>query len=744
MIPHPKIQPVHLARQAYVYVRQSTLRQVLHNAESTERQYALAQRACQLGWPSAQVVTIDEDQGHSGATARNRTGFQQLISAIGLDQVGIVLVLEVSRLARSCSDWYRVLELAALSGTLIGDEEGVYDPRDYNDRLLLGLKGTLSEAELYAIKARLQGGRLNKARKGELAQMLPVGLVRGRDGGVRLDPHTDVQATLRVIFEQFDRSGTANAVLRYFRDQDLQMPRLITTGEDLGQIVWRRTSYAAIHLVLTNPAYAGAFAFGRRKQAVEHVPGEATARNRLPIDEWQVLVQNVYPAYITWECYLANRARLLQNQGQFANRPGVPRQGEALLQGIVFCARCGRRMLVRYGETPIYVCDHLKKRYGEPLCQTFTTPHVDRAVVEAFLQVVEPARIEATLKVFDQLEDQRQAADRLWQQRLERADYEAERAQRQYSRVEPENRLVARELETQWNTTLHALNELKHAYTQAQAKALAPLSSADRERVAHLVEDLPRVWHTPTTTPADQKRLLRCLIQDVSLDSFSEAGQTRLHIRWHTGCVTTLTVPRPTSADAHRLDATIVALVRELAQTHSDDRIAEILNARGLKTRQGLPWSYQRVMGMRYRQHIPTACPITPRDHQPCGDGLLSVNAATERLDTSPNTIVLWARKGILSSEQKSGTCPIWVRVTPEDIARLTQSAVPPDSLRIRQACQVLQLTAAQFWAEVKAGHYTIYRVRQNEHWEFRVAIHRDKLCQSESRCDSQLDRGAL
>ncbi len=744
MTPHPKIQPAHLARQAYVYVRQSTLRQVLHNAESTERQYALAQRACQLGWSSAQVVTIDEDQGHSGATARNRTGFQQLISAIGLDQVGIVLVLEVSRLARSCSDWYRVLELAALSGALIGDEEGVYDPRDYNDRLLLGLKGTLSEAELYAIKARLQGGRLNKARKGELAQMLPVGLARGRDGCVRLDPHTDVQATLRVVFDQFDHLGTANAVLRYFRDQELQMPRLITTGEDIGQIVWRRASYAAIHLVLTNPAYAGAFAFGRRKQAVEHVPGEATARNRLPIDEWQVLIQDVYPAYITWEQYLANRARLLQNQGQFANRPGVPRQGEALLPGIVFCARCGRRMVVRYGEPPIYACDHLKKRYGEPLCQTFTIAHVDRAVEAAFLQIVEPAQIEATLKVFDHLEEQCQAADRLWQQRLERAEYEVERAQRQYNRVEPENRLVARELETQWNTALQALNELKQAYTQAQADILAPLSVADRELVAHLVEDLPQVWHASTTTPADQKRMLRCLIQDVSLDSFSQAGQTCIYIRWHTDGVTTLTVPRPTSADAHRLDATIVALVRELAQTHSDDRIAEILNARGLKTQQGLPWSYRRVMQTRYRYKIPTACPITPRDHQPRGDGLLSVSAAAERLNTTPNTIVLWARKGILASEQKSGTCPIWVQVTPEDVARLTQSTLPPDSLRIRQACQVLQLTTTQFWAEVKAGCYIIYRVRQNEHWEFRVTIPADKLRPSDSRCDSQLNRGAL
>jgi DNA invertase Pin-like site-specific DNA recombinase len=722
MIPHPKIRPVHLARQAYVYVRQSTLRQVLHNAESTERQYALAQRACDLGWPPEQVITIDEDQGHSGATAQNRVGFQQLISAMGLDHVGIVLALEVSRLARSCSDWYRVLELAALSGTLIGDDEGVYDPRDYNDRLLLGLKGTLSEAELYAIKARLQGGRLNKARKGELVQMLPVGLVRTRDGQVSLDPHTDVQATLRAVFEQFDQLGSANAVLRYFRDHDLQMPRLITTGVDLGQVRWQRASYAAIHLVLMNPAYAGAFAFGRRKQVTElGVPGVATSRQRVPMEEWQVLILDVYPGYISWDHYLVNRERLWQNQGQFANRSGVPRQGEALLQGIVFCARCGRRLLVRYGETALYVCDHLKKRYAEPNCQSFTVPHVDRAVVAAFLTVVEPARIEATLAACDQLEQQRQARDQLWQQRIERAEYEVDRAQRQYSRVEPENRLVARELETQWNTALQSRTEVQRQYVQAQATELKPLSPAERDLVIHMVEDLLRLWQAPTTTAAERKRMLRCLIQDVSLDSFSHEGQTRIHLHWQTGMVTTLTIPRPTAADAHRLEASLVTLIRELAQTHADDGIAEILNQQGLKTQQGLPWTYRRVMDTRRRYAIPTACPITPRDNQPRGDGLLSVTAAARLLNTSPNTIIVWARQGIVYSEHKTGTCPIWVRLTPQDVARLTQTTPPANSLRIHQACQVLHLNEAQLWAEIKTGRYLVYRVRQNKHWEFRV-----------------------
>lgn len=707
----PKILPVHLSRKAYVYVRQSTLHQVLYNGESTERQYALAERACQLGWEPDQIITIDEDQGQSAASSCNRAGFQQLISAISLEQVGIILVLEVSRLARSCGDWYRVLELAALAGTLIGDEAGIYDPRDYNDRLLLGLKGTLSEAELYTLKTRLQGGRLNKARKGDLAQMLPVGLVRTLDHRVQFDPHSDVQATLRLILDQFDQLGSANAVLRYFRDQNLLVPRLITHGEELGQIVWRRASYPAIHLVLTNPAYAGAFAFGRRKQTAKRVVGEVTKRIRQPMEEWEVLVPDVYPAYITWEHYLANRAHLWRNLGRFAGPSGVPRQGEALLQGIVFCARCGRRMVVRYNDGAYYLCDHLMHRYG------------DQAVVSAFLEIIEPAHIEATLAALGQLEQQRQASDRLWQQRIERAKYEAERIHRQYSRVEPENRLVVRELEVQWNAALQAIEELQHAYTQAQVQQLTPLSPTDRKQIEQLVQDIPLVWAASTTLPADRKRMLRCLIRDISLDSFSQPGQTRILIRWQTDTLTSLTIHRPTAADGHRLPASTVELIRNLAQQHPDDRIAEILNQKRLKTQQGLDWSYRRVMDTRRRHQIPSSCPIVPYNKQPRGDGLISAQAAAQYLHTCPNTILLWARKGILYNEHKAGLNPVWVRVTPEDIARLNQPVAPENSLSIRQASKKLQISPTHFWEQVQLGRYTVYRVHKGKQYEFRVNL---------------------
>jgi hypothetical protein len=336
---------------------------------------------------------------------------------------------------------------------------------------------------------------------------------------------------------------------------------------------------------------------------------------------------------------------------------------------------------------------------------------------------VEPARIEATLATFTQLEQQRVALDQLWQQRLERARYEVERARRQYNRVEPEHRLVARELETQWNMALQTVQTIEQDYVREQARALAPLSAPDRALIEQLVTDLPGVWYAPTTTPADRKRMVRCLIQDVSLDSFSLLGQTRLHIRWQTGSITTLTVSRPTSGDVHRLDRALVAQMRELARTQPDDRIAALLNRQGCTTRYGLPWTYRRVMDTRRRHAIPTACPITPRDDTPRGDGLVSVRMAARQFHTSPGTILNWVRNGLLYRTHKPGVCPLWVRVTPEDLARLTRTTTPPQSLSLRQACQRWHITRAQLWARVKTGQYIGYRICHKQRWEFRVTM---------------------
>ncbi|MBI5029773.1 MAG: recombinase family protein [Chloroflexi bacterium] len=720
---HSKITPDHLARQAIVYVRQSTLKQVLENTESTERQYALVDKAIVLGWPRAQVIVIDEDQGHSAVTAVGRSGFQQLVSAIGLGQIGIVLALEISRFARSQSDWYHVLELAAIFHTLIADEDGVYDPQDHNDRLLLGLKGTISEAELWSIRARLQGGKWNKARKGELAWSLPIGLVREPDGRVRFDPDQQVQTTIRTILTQFRTLGSASAVLRYFRQQDLRVPRSVLGADGPAHVIWKTPTYEAIYLILTNPTYAGAYAYGRRKSVPADQTHTVPARRRTPQEEWTVLIPEVFPAYLSWTEYLENQTRLATNRSRFMPGPGAVRQGEALLTGLVVCARCGRHLATIYNTDPWYTCLRAKRRYGEPQCQSCKAAPIDRAVTELFLQATQPAQVEAALQALDQLEQERQHLDQLWQQRVERARYEAERAQRQFDRVEPEHRLVARELENRWNVALAEVQRLERSYAQAQQEQLAPLTENDRLLIRRSLTELPQLWYAETTTMADRKRLIRCLIREVALDGISEPGTIIVHVCWHTGATTTVRVRRPRSTDGLTTDAAILEQMRALAPTHSDDQIAEVLNAQHFTTRWGKPWTYQRVHNLRVRNHIPSACPIVPRGQDTRGDGLISVSAAAHLLGVSRATIDGWVRHGILFAQQMPGKNPYWLRVSPDDMARLTAQSPEPGFERLRAATKTLGRTEAQLWEEVRAGRRAIRRMRREQHWEWQVDV---------------------
>jgi len=720
---HSKITPDHLARQAIVYVRQSTLKQVLENTESTERQYALVDKAIDLGWPRAQVLVIDEDQGHSAATATGRNGFQQLVSAIGLGQIGIVLAIEISRFARSQSDWYRVLELAAIFHTLIADEDGLYDPQDHNDRLLLGLKGTISEAELWSIRARLLGGKWNKARKGELAWSLPIGLVRESDGRVHFDPDQQVQTTIRTILHQFRVLGSASAVLRYFREHDLRVPRSVPGAEGPAHVIWKTPTYEAIYLILTNPTYAGTYAYGRRKIVPADQTHNLPARRRTPQEEWAVLIPEVFPAYLSWAEYLENQARLAANRSRFMPGPGAVRQGEALLTGIVVCARCGRHLAMLYNTDPWYTCLRAKRRYGEPQCQSCKAEPIDRAVTELFLQATQPAQVEAALQALDQLEQERQRLEQLWQQRLERARYEAERAQRQFDRVEPENRLVARELENRWNLALAEVQRLGRSYAQAQREQLAPLNESDRALIRQALTDLPQLWHAATTTGADRKRLLRSLIREVALDGISEPGTIIVHVCWHTGATTTVRVRRPRSTDGLMTDVAILEQIRALALTHSDDQIADVLNAQHLTTRWGKPWTYPRVHQIRVHHHIPSDCPIVPRGQETRGDGLVSVNAVARLLNVSRATIDGWVRHGVLFAQHMPGKNPYWLRVSLEDVARLTAQSPEPGFERLHKASKTLGLTETKIWEEVRVGRRAIRRMRRNQHWEWQVAV---------------------
>jgi len=385
---NPKIQPQHLERQAYVYIRQSTMKQVEQNLESHDLQYQLAQRAQGLGWSAVQVVVIDDDLGKSAISASDRSGFHTLVSAVGLAKVGIILVTDVSRLARNCTDWYQLLDLASLCGTLIGDASGLYDPRDYNDRMLLGLKGTFSEAQWYHMRMHLFAALLNKARRGELVTRLPIGFERTTDGKIVLSADQEVQSAIRLVFVQFDRLGSARAVMLWLHEQHLQLPRSVQYGPDVGQIEWVKPSYQAIYRILKHPAYAGAYSYGKHEST--RLPGSERKIiiRSLPRSEWRVLIQNAFPGYIAWEQYVANQTKLTANAQGSNWQQGVARGGQALLQGLVWCGRCGRRMKLRYSNQPSYVCEDANKDFGEPRCQNFMAPHIDQAVTRLFLEAV--------------------------------------------------------------------------------------------------------------------------------------------------------------------------------------------------------------------------------------------------------------------------------------------------------------------------------------------------------------------
>jgi DNA invertase Pin-like site-specific DNA recombinase len=720
----PKIQPHHRERLAYVYIRQSTPQQVVEHRESQDLQYQLAQRARDLGWPDARIVVVDDDLGKSAISATDRPGFQSLVAAVGLGRVGLILVTDVSRLARNCSDWFQLLDLASIYASLISDASGIYDPRDYNDRLLLGLKGTFSEAQWYAMRAQLQAARLNKARRAELALRLPIGYHRGADGQVSFTPDRQVQSVIHLVFDQFERLASARAVLAYFNQHGLQLPRRIPDGPDRGQITWVKASYQAIYQILKNPAYAGAYVYGRHRYV--RLPGEPQrlVSRLVPMGEWIVLKQEAFPGYITWEQYVRNQARLRENAAGLpwseAAVRGAPRAGAALLSGLVFCARCGRPLRARYRDKPAYICEAEHQQYDTPRCQRFAAGHIDQAVTDLFLQALQPLHLEAALAAVEEAEArQRQLAEQ-WQQRLERARYEAELAQRRYRRVDPDHRLVAVELERDWEAKLQHYQHVQQEWSQVQSQTLAPLRETDRQQLRQLAQDVPALWHAPTTTPQDRKRLLRCLIRDISLDSFSQPGFSRIAVRWHTGAITSLSVPRP--KPGRHTSATLIERIRSLAQTQPDDQIALTLNQEGRLTFTGQPWTRQRVASVRRKQHISTACPAVSSTPGPRGDGLISAAQAARELGVNPSMIADWFRRGWLVGHQPRPGTPVWVRLTPQDRQRLDGSAcLTPDMIPLAQATAVLHLSPEQLQEEIRAGRLVTYRLLIKNRWRWFV-----------------------
>ena len=596
--PHPKIWPEHLRRQAVVYIRQSSVHQVRDNRESTARQYALLERAQALGWPAKSVQTIDEDQGRSGAGAAHRQGFKKLLAEIGAGQVGVVLALEASRLARSSADWHRLVEICVVTQTLLADETAVYDPRDPNDRLLLGVKGTISEAEMFTLQSRLQAGRRNKALRGELARSLPAGYVRTEAGATVRDPDRQVQARIDYVFRLFRQLKVARQVVQQLVREKLKLPVTISGGPRHGQVRWRQADTRYVLRLLHNPTYAGAYVYGQTtRDPFTRSPqtGRTRVRKR-PRAEWAVCIRDVYPAYITWEEYLRNQ-ELLRANGYRPTSPGAPRQGRALLQGIVCCGRCGARMRVlHFSRTdkrpPWYCCDEAYRHQGQAACQYVSAREVDEAVTRLFLSAVSPAKIDIALQALEGLEADREEARRQWALQRQRADYEVELAQRRYEAADPSNRLVAAELETRWEAALREREQCQRDQEEFERSHVTPLAAVDRERIKALATDLEGVWHAATTSMAERKALLQFLVRRVHVDGKAEAGMIRVDVEWHTGAHSVVTVARPPAGTwAVQTPQAAVERLRELLGAHDYGTIAAKLNEEGFQTAKGCAYN---------------------------------------------------------------------------------------------------------------------------------------------------------
>lgn len=643
---HSKVTARHLGRSAYLYVRQSTLHQVVENTESTQRQYALKDRAVALGWPRESVVTIDSDLGQSGASSADRAGFQTLVAEVGLGRVGIVMGLEASRLARRSSDWHHLLEICALTGTLILDEDGLYEPAAFNDRMLLGLKGTMSEAELHVLQARLKGGILSKAARGELRILLPVGFVYDEADRVVLDPDLQVQEAVRLLFETFQRTGSAHQTMRVFRDEGLLFPRRMRRGPRKDTLAWGPLVYHNALNMLHSPRYAGAYAFGRTR-TYKTADGRRHIED-LPREEWHALIPGAHEGYISWEEYERNLKRLEENSKAYGpeRRMSPPREGPALLQGLVLCGRCGNRMSVRYHNrkgraVPDYLCQDENVHHGGELCQRVPGKDLDPAVGETLMGAMTPLALEVSLKVQDEIQERFAEAEKLRHQQVERARYEAELAQRRYLRVDPDNRLVADSLEADWNARLQALENAREEYERRHEADHRVLDENRKKAIMALAEDFPRLWRDPSTPDRERKRMVRLLLEDVTL--VRGADSITAHIRFKGGRTQSIEVAlAPPIGDLRRTDSDLVCQIDRLLEQHTDGEVAAILNSRGLRSHDGKPFKGP-LIGQLRRSHR-----IRSRFTRLREKGMLTVEEAARAYGISRGTAMIWYREGLV------------------------------------------------------------------------------------------------
>ncbi|HCF27613.1 MAG TPA: recombinase family protein [Cyanobacteria bacterium UBA11049] len=677
-----KIRKTHLERSAVVYLRQSTPIQVEFNRESTERQYALADRASALGWDKSRIKVLDGDLGKSGQTTAGREDFHQLMAAVGLGEVGAVFALEASRFSRSQADWHKLLDICALTDTLVVDLDGIYDPNDFNDRVILGFKGTWSHTELHGMRLRLQGAKLNKAKKGELRCSPPTGYIYDPEGNLVLDPDEGVIAAIQLAFQKFRELGTAFKVMRYFCVNQIPFPRRRWRPGHIGTLHWGSANLSRITALLHNPTYTGTYVYGRRRSlnVIESGQIKKVKIQLLPQDEWKVVIHNAHEAYISWEEYLSNCERLKHNSPiSLSNGSlGTPREGKALLQGLVICGKCGRRMSPRYHGTggcrAAYECSQARKLDGSMgVCWTVAAAAIDTAVEVHVLEAFSSEQIDISLAVLSELENQAAETDKTWQLRLERARYEADRAFRQYDATEPENRLVARTLERRWNEKLQQLAELEEAYQTAHFVERLELTQAQRQQILQLANDIPTIWHANSTTNQERKEILGLLVKQIALTPIDTPKRsTRIRILWHTGAISELIATRPTNADKYRTPKEVIELIEELAPGRTDTEIAQELNRRGLLNTIGRAFTKKGVAWLRWKYGIdkPLSDPIIAKSGV-SQSGYYSTSALAEKLGVGIHTIYYWRDKGIIQAFQETDRSPWWYIVTPEVLETL-------------------------------------------------------------------------
>jgi len=705
-------------RLAMVYIRQSSPRQVIHHGESQRRQRNFVQRAMELGWPADRIRVIDEDLGKSGSRSGERIGFEQMVAMAALEKIGIILALEVSRLARSNRDWYHLLDVCSICGTLIADEEGLYNPALYNDRLLLGLKGTMSEAELHMIKQRLVEAMRAKAKRGELRRRLPAGFIWDEAGRIRKDADEQIVVAIEEVFRRFARMGSIHQTHLSLMEEERDLP--VRHGK---RLVWRRPTSGDIQRMLENPVYAGAYVYGRR-QVEEKLDESLKPKKRMKEvaqNQWHALLKDHHEGFISWEQFERNLSRIASNRRAGVG-PGAPREGEGLLQGLVLCGRCGRRMRIAYGkgsQTTRYSCAQARKQTGAQVCQSFGARRLERAVEGLLLECLSPLGVEAMLKAAELYEQDIEAERTHWSQKVERARYEAHLTRRQYDAVDPENRLVARELERRFEEALRVQQKVESEAQQELSGLEEPLSGVQQQRLRFYAENLPALWDAPTSRAQDRKRIARCLIEAVTVTAPRDAATLTARLHWKGGEVTTIELPKGKSG-IHRYVSPpeLVELIRTLSAEFSDEQIARILYRKRLKTPKGHAFMVYHVANVRHRHGIP-AGPRVPVS----GPEVYTAQKAAELLRVTHSTVIRWVEAGLLRGSQLTRDAPWRIVVTEADIAKLKPTDVDSSWVPLKGAAAVLGLSQQGVLQKLNSGELKGVRVRNGRRVSWRIHL---------------------